>query len=179
MGKGIATTMRPGTSGQGEERGGLERTLDPVAEPLPAWPEAGEQEWRGFPATPAFASAVRQSIQAAAIDRMVCPEDTADLVLATSEAFANAVRHGACGPEDAVWLAQQWRPDGVTIRLRYRGAPFAAEAPGLPPSAAASGRGRYIMNRLMDQVEYRFAGGWTELTLTHRLRRSERAAAPA
>lgn len=178
MGNGIAAKRRSGTSRIREERGGVERTLDPVTERFPAWPDEEGQEWRGFPAAPAFASAVRQSIQAAAIDRMVCPEDTADLVLAASEAFANAVRHGDSGPDDAVWLAQCWRPGGVTIRLRYRGAPFAAEAPGLPASDAGSGRGRYIMDRLMDQVEYRFADGWTDLTLTRRLRRAEQAAAP-
>lgn len=126
-------------------------------------------EWRGYPATPAFSSAVRQAVQSAAIDRMVRPEDTADIVLAISEAFANAVRHGNSGPEDAVWLAQEWRPEEVTIRLRYRGAPFAADSPELPPSDSPRGRGRYLMSRLMDRVEYRFTDGWTEVELARRL----------
>jgi anti-sigma regulatory factor (Ser/Thr protein kinase) len=133
-------------------------------------------EWLGYPATHGFGSVVRQSLQAAAIDRMVCPEDTADLVLATSEAFANAVRHGDSGPGDTVWICQDWRPGEVTLHLRYRGAPFPAEPPHLPAPEATSGRGRYIMSRLMERVAYRFWDGWTEVTLSRPLRRAERTA---
>jgi anti-sigma regulatory factor (Ser/Thr protein kinase) len=179
MGKGTASKIRLETLRRWDDRGGMERTLDPVTESMPAWPTEGGPEWRGFPAAPAYASAVRQMIQAAAIDRMVSPDDTADLILATSEAFANAVRHGDCGPEDAVWISQHWRPDAVTLRLRYRGAPFAVDdAPGLPAPDATSGRGRAIMDRLLDQVEYRFRDGWTEVTLARRLRRAQRTAVP-
>jgi anti-sigma regulatory factor (Ser/Thr protein kinase) len=163
MGKGTASKIRLETLRRWDDRGGMERTLDPVTESMPAWPTEGGPEWRGFPAAPAYASAVRQMIQAAAIDRMVSPDDTADLILATSEAFANAVR----------------QPDAVTLRLRYRGAPFAVDdAPGLPAPDATSGRGRAIMDRLLDQVEYRFRDGWTEVTLARRLRRAQRTAVP-
>jgi len=155
---------------------GTERTLDPVAERLPAPLAESQAPWCGYPAAMPFASALRQSLQAAAIDRMVCPDDTADLVLAVSEAFANAIRHGESDPEDMVWVCQEWQPEAVTLRLRYRGAPFPAEPPTLPALDATSGRGRYIMSRLMDRVEYRFQDGWTEVTLARRLQRPERAA---
>jgi serine/threonine-protein kinase RsbW len=184
MGKGTRSEIRPEMSRRwaetllSDERSAAERTLDPVTESLPAWPSGGGPEWRGFPAAPAYASAVRQMVQAAAIDRMVSPDDTADIVLATSEAFANAVRHGDCGPEDAVWISQQWRPEAVTLRLRYRGAPFAPDIPDLPSPDATSGRGRVIMNRLLDQVSYQFRDGWTEVTLARRLRRGDPTAVP-
>lgn len=178
MGKGSASEIRPVGRERWEPYGGAERTLDPVTERFPAWPSEESAEWRGFPAAPAFASAVRRLVQGTAIDRMICPEDTADIVLAASEAFANAVRHGESGPGDAIWICQQWRPGEVTIRLRYRGAPFPVESLELPTPDATSGRGRYIMSRLLDQVEYRFRGGWTEVTLARRLRRAEPVAFP-
>jgi anti-sigma regulatory factor (Ser/Thr protein kinase) len=135
-------------------------------------------EWRGYPATLAFGSAVRQAIQAAAIDRMVCPDDTADIVLAASEAFANAVRHGNSSPGDAVWLCQQWGTEEVTLRLRYRGAPFEADELHFRDADRLQGRGRTIMHRLLDHVEYRFADGWTEVELVRRLRPARRLGAP-
>lgn len=126
--------------------------------------------WRAFPADLAYGSAVRQAIQSAAIDRMVPPDDTADLVLAVSEAFTNAVRHGTCRTGDCVWMAVDWKPSEATIQMRYLGDHFEVEEPALPPESSHRGRGRYIMNRLLDQVEYRFEEPWTELRMLRRFR---------
>jgi anti-sigma regulatory factor (Ser/Thr protein kinase) len=144
----------------------VERTLDPTAT-WEGWRIRGpEAIWRAFPADLAYGSAVRQALQSAATER---------LVLAVSEAFTNAVRHGNCRPGDCVWLAVQWRPGEVAIRMRYLGERFEVEEPVLPPVGSQHGRGRYIMSRLLDSVEYRFEGPWTELRLARRLQQASRA----
>jgi anti-sigma regulatory factor (Ser/Thr protein kinase) len=179
MQRGTASNIEPAEERQATAGAEVETTLG-VTESVtaagfraawgPAPAEGGAPGWRAFPADLAYGSAVRHAIQGAATERLIPPDDTADLVLAVSEAFNNAVRHGNCRPEDCVWVTARWDPAEVTIELRYRGEPFPAEEPSLPPASSPRGRGRYIMNRLMDAVEYRFDAPWTELRMLRRFR---------
>jgi anti-sigma regulatory factor (Ser/Thr protein kinase) len=147
---------------------GLDRTIQGNGAPAPASSGGAEPTWRAFPADLAYGSAIRQTIQGAAIDRMVSPDDTADLVLAVSEAFTNAVRHGSCRAGDCIWMAVEWGAEVATIHLRYLGDRFDTEEPALPPASSQQGRGRYIMSRLLDVIEYRFEEPWTELRMSRR-----------
>jgi anti-sigma regulatory factor (Ser/Thr protein kinase) len=131
--------------------------------PLRDGPWSGERFQ--VPAELAYGTAVRRQIQNLTTDQGIAPADTADLVLAVSEAFNNAVRHGRSGPQDAIEVALQVSPEQVFLELRYRGDPFVAGTPELPPPTASSGRGRYIMARLLDQVEYHFDPPWTLVRL--------------
>jgi anti-sigma regulatory factor (Ser/Thr protein kinase) len=175
MQKSTAGISAVATERTGREAASIERTLEPTAT-WEGWrPRGADAIWRAFPAELAYGSAIRQAIQCAAIDRRISPEDTADLVLAVSEAFTNAVRHGNCRPGDCVWLAIQWLPSAVAIRMRYPGEQFEVHDPVLPPVGSQQGRGRYIMSRLLDSVEYRFEGPWTELRLARRFQQASRA----
>jgi anti-sigma regulatory factor (Ser/Thr protein kinase) len=93
------------------------------------------------------------------------PSDTADLVLAVSEAFNNAVRHGTSEPQDVIELSLRINAREAEVELRYRGEPFAVGVPELPPPTSASGRGRYIMSMLLDQVDYVFEPPWTAVRM--------------
>jgi anti-sigma regulatory factor (Ser/Thr protein kinase) len=122
------------------------------------------------PANLAYGTAVRRQIQGVATDHFLSPADTADLVLAVSEAFNNAVRHGTSGAEDSIEFRLQFEDGKAGIELRYLGEPFNAGTPDLPPPTAASGRGRYIMSMLLDQIDYRFDNPWTILRLVKNFR---------
>jgi anti-sigma regulatory factor (Ser/Thr protein kinase) len=128
-----------------------------------------EGPWPGerfdVPADLAYGTAVRRQIQSVATDHCMSPADTADLVLAVSEAFNNAVRHGTSGPDDLIQFSVQIDRGKAAIELRYLGEAFEAGVPELPPPTSSSGRGRYIMAMLLDRVEYRFDPPWTTVRL--------------
>jgi anti-sigma regulatory factor (Ser/Thr protein kinase) len=88
-----------------------------------------------------------------------------DFELAATEAFSNGVRHGSC-PADGV-IEARLLVGGETARLelQYPGAPFALHPPQLPDPLATSGRGRFLMAVLTDQVDYEFFDGLTRITL--------------
>ena len=96
--------------------------------------------------------------------------DTADLVLAVSEAFNNAIRHGTSRAIDPIEFIVEIAEGTATVELRYLGEPFAAGNPELPAAHSSNGRGRYIMAMLLDEVDYRFDAPWTRLRLVKRYR---------
>lgn len=132
-------------------------------------------DWLGesfrVPADLAYGTLVRRQIQGMATEQSMSPDDTADLVLATSEAFNNAVRHGTSRPFDTIECEVQFSDGTATVELRYLGESFAASTPELPPSGSPNGRGRYIMAMLLDDVQYRFESPWTTVRLAKHYRR--------
>jgi anti-sigma regulatory factor (Ser/Thr protein kinase) len=131
-----------------------------------AWP--GERFH--VPADLAYGTVVRRQIQGMATERSMSPEDTADLVLAVSEAFNNAIRHGTARTIDPVEFRVEIADGTASVALRYLGEPFAAGRPELPGDLSPNGRGRYIMSRLLDDVVYQFDPPWTVIRLTKRYR---------
>jgi anti-sigma regulatory factor (Ser/Thr protein kinase) len=133
-------------------------------------------EWPGdsfrVPADLAYGTLVRRQIQSMATEQSMSPDDTADLVLAASEAFNNAVRHGTSRPFDTIACEVHFAEGKATIELRYLGEPFVAGTPELPPTGSPNGRGRYIMAMLLDEVQYQFASPWTTVRLAKNYRRS-------
>jgi anti-sigma regulatory factor (Ser/Thr protein kinase) len=131
-----------------------------------------EGAWTGerfqVPAELACGTLVRRQIQSLATDRSMSPDDTADLVLAVSEAFNNAVRHGTAGPDEPIEFSVQIADGTASIQIRYLGEPFPAGEPALPPATSTRGRGRYIMAMLLDDIHYQFDPPWTALQLVKR-----------
>lgn len=97
-------------------------------------------------------------------------EEAADMVLAASEAFNNAVCHGSMRGSDSLWLGIEAADRELVVTLEYRGEPFAASAPALPEADQPHGRGRYLMQRLTDSVAYAFDQNWTRIELRKRVR---------
>jgi serine/threonine-protein kinase RsbW len=109
----------------------------------------------------------------AAVNEMACAEGKEfEIELALTEALANAVLHG-CGddPEKAVQVCAACDPArGILIVVRDPGEGF---DPAQVPSPvlgeqiySEGGRGIFLINQLMDEVEYQRGG--TEIWMTKR-----------
>jgi anti-sigma regulatory factor (Ser/Thr protein kinase) len=109
--------------------------------------------------------ALRQAIGAALEKLGASREENADMVLAVNEAFNNAICHGSIGRSDHVDITIEVLGRELLVALDYRGEPFAVTPPALPEVTNPHGRGRYLMERLADQVNYSFHDGWTHTEL--------------
>jgi anti-sigma regulatory factor (Ser/Thr protein kinase) len=98
------------------------------------------------------------------------PEEAADMVLAASEAFNNAICHGSNGSTDPLWVGIESVGMEIVVTLAYRGASFPLVPPSLPKADQSHGRGRYLMEQLTDCVSYTFEQGETYVELRKRLR---------
>jgi anti-sigma regulatory factor (Ser/Thr protein kinase) len=97
-------------------------------------------------------------------------EETADLLLAASEAMNNAIRHGSMTPDDQLWLGIETIDAELVVTFEYRGEPFVIAPSSLPEASSATGRGRYLMDLLTDGVSYEFYDHWTRAELRKEIR---------
>ncbi|MBI2956418.1 MAG: ATP-binding protein [Acidobacteria bacterium] len=130
---------------------------------------------RSFPARPAAADAVlREVLQSLRQSRCPCG-DLDEVRLALREALNNALKHGSqLDPEKKVQV--RWRcdtRDGFSITVRDEGGgfdPMEVPDPTLPENLERfSGRGLYMIQGLMDHVEFRDHG--REIHMRRRPRR--------
>jgi serine/threonine-protein kinase RsbW len=85
-----------------------------------------------------------------------------ELSLAVTEAVSNAVRYGSpAGDADTVELSVEVEDPRLIVTVRDHGGPFTPPAPSLPDPAlfAEHGRGLYLMQQLMDDVQFSRNGG--------------------
>lgn len=96
------------------------------------------------------------------------PSAVADAELAVGEAFSNAVKYGA--PDSKVSVCVEVSPRrGLAVEIAYPGRKFDTRVTR-PKNVrrATGGFGRYIMQEVMDSVEYSFHDGLTTLRMTKR-----------
>lgn len=94
-------------------------------------------------------------------------EEIERVVLAVSEALANAVNHGS-SPGGAVTVEIAASPSCARIGIADEGRPGAvcpAAAPAAPPPSSERGRGLLIMGALAERLEIRSEGTGTEVRL--------------
>jgi anti-sigma regulatory factor (Ser/Thr protein kinase) len=121
-------------------------------------PQANKREaW--LLAEPASGGAARDMVSEAAADAGLDSDRTWDLMLATSEAFANAVQHGVPWPNRCIHLAAETCPQGVRVEVTDCGT-FDSQ---LEPAAldATSGRGIQIIAAIVDRLEVQNGNGRT------------------
>ncbi len=120
-----------------------------------------------IPADLASIAVVRAAVKEA-LEASGWPGDAAQrVVLATSEATANAVEHGSLAGE-LVEVVYQVTETEATVRILDSGGecPWVAAQPPSPPDAhAPRGRGMTLIHALAQRVEARQAGRGTELRL--------------
>lgn len=140
-----------------------------------------------FPATPAHLGEVRRAVRAGLHGR-VLDQDLDDLLLALNEATTNAVLHGSGGGrvEVTVRLDQGWAEmtvldrgpdDRHTAASREDGGEGVDPADAVHPddgdegdaTTAISGRGLWLMGRLVDEVRLEQVKPGTRVTLRRRL----------
>jgi len=107
----------------------------------------------------------------ARLDRLgASPEEAADMTLAVSEAFNNAICHGSMRSDDQLWMAVEAEDAEIVVTFEYKGVPFPLAPPRLPGPHQPNGRGRYLMEQLADHVSYLFEDNWTQVELRKRIR---------
>jgi len=124
-----------------------------------------------FPASPAHLGEVRRAVRAGLRGR-VPDEDLDDLLLALNEATTNAVLHGSGGSrvEVSVRLAEGWAEMTVVDRGQQRPEPaWRDDEADEDAPTAISGRGLWLMSRLVDEVRLEQVKPGTRVTLRHRL----------
>jgi anti-sigma regulatory factor (Ser/Thr protein kinase) len=109
---------------------------------------------------------LRQSIKLLGGSFAAQPDAVDDLMLAVTEAFSNAIRHGTVTPERGIDVAIACSAEDCRVTLQYPGDPFPVLPPQLPDDSSTTGRGRYLMSVLCDRVEYEFEAGLTRVSLT-------------
>jgi anti-sigma regulatory factor (Ser/Thr protein kinase) len=117
-----------------------------------------------LPAAAASAAVVREFVRASARIHSSSLDWVDELVLGVNEAFSNAVCHGSGGPGDPIDLAVDAVAEGVFVELQYRGEAFDCHIRELPGDVFHhGGRGRFLMQQLLDGEEYMFDDGMTTL----------------
>lgn len=105
-----------------------------------------------LPAAPESAPIARDIVREAAVEHGLCDEATWDLVLATSEAMANAIVHGtACDEGGGILLRILPCEEGICVEVCDCGE-FDSELPPTPPDAT-HGRGIPIIAAVVDHFE--------------------------
>jgi anti-sigma regulatory factor (Ser/Thr protein kinase) len=89
---------------------------------------------------------------AAIASQWLAGDDLLDFELAVGEALANAVEHGGGG---VVHVSCGYERGRVVAEIQDYGAGFGrAGPPSRPPNGAVRGYGLFIMNRIVDEVEF-------------------------
>lgn len=120
-----------------------------------------------IPADLASIAVVRAAICAALRDHGWGEDASNRVVLAASEAVANAVEHGSQDGE-LVEIVYQVGDEDTQVRILDSGGTVRWTPPAEPPttpSTATRGRGLAIINALAQKMEFRPAGHGTELRL--------------
>jgi len=121
-----------------------------------------------LPANAAFIAVAREAVVALARGLGFAEMERDALRLSVGEACNNAVEHG--GPKSALTLCCFADSARLVIEISNPGEPFLPEtAAVMPEPDAEGGRGRPIMEALMDEVEYVLTSGETVVRLTKRL----------
>lgn len=136
-------------------RNGFGSTSDATPPPSPA--NTLREAW--LPAEAASGAAARSIVSETAADAGLDGERTWDLMLATSEAFANAVQHGTPWPNECILLRAERFAQGVRVEVTDCGS-FDSQ---LAPAALddTSGRGIQIIAAIVDRLEVQNGNGRT------------------
>ncbi len=104
-----------------------------------------------LPAAPASAPEARAIVRDAASELRLDGSTTWDLMLATTEAVANAVEHGEPCESRGIYLCLEARDGAIGIEVRDCGC-FPLE-PRTPKPDRQGGRGMPIIATIMDKLE--------------------------
>jgi anti-sigma regulatory factor (Ser/Thr protein kinase) len=112
---------------------------------------------------------VRRAVAAALAELDAEPEESADMLLAASEAVNNAIAHGRMRSHDRLCVTIEAEGRELVTTFEYRGDPFPVTPSTLPVAGSPRGRGRYLMAQLTDQVSYEFYDHHTRVVLRKRI----------
>jgi len=117
-----------------------------------------------FPAEPRVVHDVRQKFEEFVRPCHLCREEVETIKVALSEACSNAVCHGSPrGKGDRIRVRYELAGDRLVIEIRDAGPGFQPAQIALPSSEEykPSGRGLFLMQALMDEVQFEPTPGGT------------------
>ena len=121
-----------------------------------------------LPATAVFVGVAREAVASLARGLGFAPDDRDALRLAVGEACNNAVEHG--GPKAILTLSCSQDTSFLVVEVANSGEAFVPEgSAAMPDVDAEHGRGRALMETLMDSVEYEKTGRQTLVRLKKKL----------
>jgi len=120
-----------------------------------------------LPAAPASAPEARAIVRAAASELRLDGSTTWDLMLATTEAVANAVEHGKPCDARGIYLGVEADDGTIGIEVRDCGCFPLEPRPNKPDQQR--GRGMPIIARIMDKLEVAPSGHITRVRFEKRL----------
>jgi serine/threonine-protein kinase RsbW len=112
-----------------------------------------------LPAVPASARVARSIVREAATEAGLDGDGTWDLVLATTEAFTNAIQHGRAWANECILLTTEPCPGGLRVEVTDCGTFDSRLEP--TPIDATSGRGIPIIAAVVDRLEVQNGSGRT------------------
>jgi serine/threonine-protein kinase RsbW len=112
-----------------------------------------------LPAAPASLPTARSIVSDAASEIGLDGESTWDLILATSEAFANAIQHGEPWPNDCILVATEPCARGLRVEVTDCGQFDSTLEPA--PLDSTGGRGIPIIAAVVDRLEVKNGNGRT------------------
>ena len=113
-----------------------------------------------------------RSFVASFLDQCGVPDDEAfDVLLAVTEAIGNAVRHGSPQRDGRISIRCQLKQSDIHLEVSDDGYGFqySPEMAELPDPTSSSGRGFFLMNELMDDLEIDSSRNGTTIYMRHRL----------
>jgi serine/threonine-protein kinase RsbW len=121
-----------------------------------------------LPAAPASAPRARAIVRAAASELRLDGSTTWDLMLATTEAVANAIEHGEPCDARGIRLSLEARDGTIGVEVCDCGGCFPAEPRSRKPDQQG-GRGMPIIASIMDTLEIRPGSNVTRIRFEKRL----------
>jgi serine/threonine-protein kinase RsbW len=118
-------------------------------------------------AAPVSVSTARAIVSEAATVAGLNDDGTHDLILATSEAVANAVQHGEPWPNDCILLVTE--PSGSGLRVEVSDCGRFDDTLEPAPLDATCGRGIAIIAAIVDRLEVRNGDGQTVICFERHL----------
>ncbi len=116
------------------------------------------------PLNPSECSRVRRVVSCLASATLDDPVAVCDIELAIGEAFSNAVKYGDHGR--ATVYVDLSTPRVLSLEMVYPGTDFdTAVTYPQDVTGATGGFGRFIMNRVLDNMDYSFENGRTVLRM--------------
>jgi anti-sigma regulatory factor (Ser/Thr protein kinase) len=150
-----------------EQNGASRRSGSYVPPEFALSPFEGELTPPGYPLdefifTEADLRALREFVQRRCAAAGHDADRTSDLVLAVSELAANSITHGG-----GAGILRHWRDNGATVWEVRDSGQFDDPLLGreVPPAAAASGRGLWLVNQVSDLVQMRSSDGGSVVRL--------------
>ena len=117
---------------------------------------------------PRWLRLVRQMVFEFASEVGFDPRDCQSITLAVGEAVGNVIKHSYKGRTDRKFsVSCSARDGGVQVRIEDQGEPFdpATAAIRPPDELRVGGRGLYLMNAIMDEVEFGRVNGANVVTM--------------